>query len=452
LDSLVETTTGVVVPIAALRNAIGVVALAALSTATLGGCKGTAQPQKPPPTEVTVIRVTPSPVTVYHEYVGQTQAPATIEIRAQVTGLLERQAFTDGQRVNRGDLLYVIDPRPFLSQLDQANANLAVAQANLTNARNTLERYQRLVAQRAVSQQEFDTAQAQEKAAAANVEAQRALVRDAKLNLNYTHLEAPREGFMSNSLVRPGSLITAQQTLLDTLYSSDPMWVNFTISEDRLLELQKRLQRPPGDRPDEAPPFYIRLTDGTQYHFPGKLDFVDVALDQKSGTLQIRVSLPNPERVLRPNLFVRVIVPAYQNPNAIRIPQQAVTELQGLKNVFVVTGNNIVQMRQIAAPYRTGNDWVVQSGLQPGEMVVVEGVGKIKPNAPVRPVLAQQQPPAQPSQAAASSEYPPPSPVPSTTQPPRGTVAPAQRQQGNARASPAPAAQSPSQDNTSAAR
>jgi len=376
--------------------------LALLAALAATGCKGK-QPPKPPPPEVSVIRVAAAPVTVYHEYVGQTLAPSTIEVRAQVTGLLERQAFADGARVNRGDLLYVIDPRPYLSQLDQARANLAQAQANLANAQRTLQRYERLIAQHAVSQQDYDTAVAQEKANRANVDAQRALVRDAELNVGYTRLRAPADGFMSNSLVRPGSLITAQQTLLDTLYSSDPMWVTFTLSEDRFLEVQKRLQRAPGEQPDQAPPFHIRLADGTEYSFPGKLNFVDAALDQRSGTLQVRVSVPNPQRVLRPNLFVRVVVPSYQNPNAIRVPQQAVQELQGLKSVYVVTADNTAQIRQIAADYRTGGDWLVQSGLQPGEMVVVEGGSKVKPGAPIKPVLAQQQPPAAPRQSPAAT-------------------------------------------------
>lgn len=368
-----------------------ILALAAIALVT--GCKGKQQQAaKPPPAQVSVIRVAQTPVTVYHEYVGQTQAPSTIEIRAQVTGLLERQAFADGARVNRGDLLYVIDARPFLSQLDQARANLNQAQANLSNARSTLARYQRLISQHAVSQQDYDNAVAQEKSYRAAVEAQRALVRDAELNVGYTRIKAPREGFMSNSAVRPGSLITAQQTLLDTLYSSDPMWVNFTVSEDRVLELQKRLQEPH----ENAPPFRIRLADGSEYSLPGKLNFVDFALDQKNGTLQVRVSMPNPDRVLRPNLFVRVVVPAYEDQHAIRVPQQAVQEMQGLKSVFVVDANNVAQSREISASYRSGNDWVVQKGLQPGEMVVVEGAGKVKPGAPVKPVVAQQEPPPPP--------------------------------------------------------
>lgn len=354
----------------------------------LAGCGGKAPAPAPKPPEVSVIEVKFSPVTVYDEYVAQTQAPDTIEIRSQVTGLLEQQAFTDGARVRKGELLYVIDPRPFEAQVAQARANVAQAEANLVNARQNLARNGRLIAQNAVSQADYDAAVAQEKASAALVEAQKALLRDAEINLEYTSLRARREGVMSTSLVKPGALITAQQTLLTTLYSNDPMWVVFTISEDRLLEVQKRLKHPPGERADQAPPFRIRLADGTDYALPGRLNFVDAAIDQKSGTLQVRVSVPNPDRLLRPGLFVRVTVPAFEKPDAIRIPQRAVQELQGLKSVYVIGSDDKAEERQVVASRRIDNDWVVDSGLTAGERIVVDGLGKVRPGAPVRPVLA----------------------------------------------------------------
>jgi membrane fusion protein, multidrug efflux system len=359
-----------------------------LGAAALGltGCKDSARPVAPPPPEVSVIELKPGPVTVYDEYVAQTQAPDTIEIRSQVTGLLERQAFADGARVRKGELLYVIDQRPFLAQLAQAKASLAQAEANLVNAKQNLARNSRLIAQKAVSQQDYDTAVAQERSSSALVEAQKALLRNTELNLEFATLRAPRDGVMGSSQVKPGSLITAQQTLLTTLYSSDPMWVNFTISEDKLLELQKQFKHPPGEQPDNAPLFHLRLADGTTYALPAKLNFVDATIDPKSGTLQVRVSVPNPDRILRPGLFVRVIVAAFENPNAIKIPQQAVQELQGLKSVFAVGADGKAESRQIVANYRIGNEWVVTSGLASGDRVVVEGIGKVKAGAPVKPV------------------------------------------------------------------
>jgi len=345
------------------------------------GCKTEAKPQSPPPPLVSVIEVKPGPVVVNNEYVAQTQAPGTIEIRAQVTGLLERQAFDDGSRVRKGDLLYVIDPRPFEAQQSQAKASLAQAEANLVNAQQNLARNGRLIAQKAVSQLDFDTAVAQERASAAMVNAQKAVLRNAELNVEFATIRAPRDGFISNSQVKPGALITAQQTLLATLYSSDPMWVYFSISEDRLLQLQKAAKRP-----DQSTPFRIKLADGTEYGRIGRLDSVDAAIDQKSGTLQVRISVPNPDRLLRPGLFVRVIVPALDSANAIRVPQQAVQELQGRKSVYVIGAGNKAKPRQIVTSHLLGTDWVVANGLAPGDRVVVEGIGKIKPGAAVRPV------------------------------------------------------------------
>jgi membrane fusion protein (multidrug efflux system) len=326
-----------------------------------------------------VIEVTAHPATIYNEYVAQTQAPDTIEIRSQVTGLLERQVFTDGARVKKGDALYIIDQRPFEAQLSQAKASLAQAEANLVNARQNLARQSRLIAQKAVSQQDYDTAVAQERSGTALVEAQKALLRNVELNLEFATLRASRDGFMSSSLVKPGALITAQQTLLTTLYSSDPMWVNFSISEDRFLELQKTLKHSPGEKPD-ARPFLIRLAD-----------FIDATIDQKSGTLQVRVSVPNPQRQLRPGLFVRVFVAGLENPSALRVPQQAVQELQGLKSVYVVNAEEKAEPRPIIASYRLGNEWLVDSGLNPGDRIVVEGVGKIRAGATVKAVAAATQ-------------------------------------------------------------
>lgn len=357
------------------------VALAAVGLALLAGCgKPQAQPAAPL-LEVSVVEVKPVPVTVYNEYVAQTQAPDTIEIRAQVTGLLERQAFADGAWVKKGELLYVIDRRPFEAQTAQARASLAQAEANLVNARQNRARNARLIAQKAVSQQDYDSAVAQEHANAALVEAQKAVLRNAALNLEFATVRAPRDGFMTSSQVKPGALITAQQTLLTTLYSTDPMWVYFTISEDRLLELQKS-----GRGPEQPRTFYLRLADGTEHTVNGRTDFVDAAIDQRSGTLQVRISVRNPRRLLRPGQFVRVRVAALESPAAIRVPQQAVQELQGTRSVYVIAEGDKVEARQIVTSHRIGNDWVVASGLNPGERIVVEGIGKIRPGMQVKPV------------------------------------------------------------------
>jgi membrane fusion protein, multidrug efflux system len=371
----------------------GAVALLA-ALAVLGGCKDGADAAKaPPPIEVGVVKVSQQPVTVYDEYVAQAQAANMIELRSQVTGLLERQVVTDGAAVRKGELLYQIDPRPFQSAVAQAEANLAQAQAALTNAQQTLARYDQLVGQGYVSKQAYQNAQAAQKQAAAAVRAQRALLRDARINLSYTEIRAPREGYLSESQVRPGSLVTAQQTLLNTLYSRDPMYVYFSVSEDRAAILQRTLG---GSDPAEAQPrkFQLQLPDGSQYEYTGQLNFVDPAVNRRTGTLQARISVPNPEGRLRPGMFVRLRVPSLVSGDALTVPQKAVIELQGLKLVYVIGPDGKPQQRQIVADVRAGASWVVEKGLAPGDMVVVEGLPKLQmmPDAPVKPVIVADTP------------------------------------------------------------
>ena len=367
---------------------LGIALLGLVAVATAGCGSRAAPASAPPPLPVSVIEVEPRAVTVYDDYVAQTAAPRTIEIRSQVTGLLERQAFQDGQRAKNGDLLYVIDQRPFRSAVEQAKANLAQAEANLENARQTAERYKQLVAKNFISAQTYETAATQARAAAAAVDAQKALLREAQINLDYTQLRAPSDGYLSQSLVRPGGLVTKQDTLLTTLYSSDPMYVYFSISEDKLLELQRRLEHPPSEQPGAAPPLHITLADGSEYRYAGRLDFVDAAVDPKTGTLQVRAAVANPDRTLRPGMFVRVRIPALQE-HAITVPQKAVTELQGLKTVYVVDAGDKPVQRTIKASHRAGNDWVVDTGLQPGERVIVDGLEKLqqRPGTAIKPVL-----------------------------------------------------------------
>jgi membrane fusion protein (multidrug efflux system) len=358
----------------------------------LAACSGKNAGQAPPPPEVNVIKAVVQPITVYEEYVGQTEAVDTVEIRARVSGILERQAFEDGGRIKNGDLLFVIDRQPFIAALAQAKAAQAQAQAAALNSKQNLERVRPLLQDQAISQQDLEAAIAKEAADAANVDAAKAQVRTAELNLEYTTIRASRAGVISKALIKPGGLVNASTTLLTTLYSVDPIYVNFTVSEQKLLELQRQLKRNPGEEKAKLPPFRLRLVDGSEYKSTGKLNFVDAAVDPKSGTLQVRVQVPNPDRLLRAGQLVRVIFPSLQELNAIRIPQQAVQELQGKRSVYVVDAEGKAAYREITAQTRLGNDWVVESGVQPGEMVIVEGTQKVKPGAPVKPVIVDHPP------------------------------------------------------------
>lgn len=365
------------------------VVLAMLFLGMFAACGRQSGPPQAPPPEVAVMKVTTAPVTTFEDYVAQTEAVDTVEIRSRVNGILERQAYTDGARVKQNDLLFVIDRQPFLAALAQAKANLGQAQAALVNSKQNLARAKPLFADQAISQQELDAAMAKESADAASVEAAQAAVRTAQLNLDYTTLRAPRDGVVSKALVKPGGLVNASTTLLTTLYSVDPMHVNFTLSEQRLIELGKNLNVNSNGK--SAMTLKLKLVDGSDYNYPGRLTFLDAAVDPKSGTLQARLTVPNPEHALRPGQFVHVIMPARENPNAIRIPQRAVQEIQGKQSVLVVGPENKVQVRDIVAKTRLGSDWVVDGGLNAGELLVVDGISKVRPGAPVKPVFAGQE-------------------------------------------------------------
>jgi len=366
----------------------GALAACAAGLFLAAGCSDSGANRTPPPLEVSVIKTVAKPVTVYEEYVAQTEAVDTVEIRSRVSGVLERQAFVDGSRVEKDELLFVIDQQPFLAALAQARAALAQARASHFDSTQALARNRKLVEEKFLSEAALDTAIAKEAGDAASVEAGLAQVKTAELNLAYTTIRAPLAGVISKALVKPGALVNASTSLLTTLYSIDPIYVNFTISELNLLRLQHALGRNPGEAADKAPQFRLRMADGSEYRFPGKLNFVDAAVDPKSGTLQVRLSVPNPDRVLRSGQFVRVVVPAVEATTAIRVPQAAVQELQGRRSVFVVGADDKVAYREIVARNRLDNDWVVESGLNPGELVIAEGINKVRVGLAVKPVLA----------------------------------------------------------------
>jgi membrane fusion protein (multidrug efflux system) len=360
-----------------------------LILAGVSGCgQKTNAPPSPPPPQVTVMRVTTAPVTLFDEYAAQAEAVQSVEIRSRVGGTLERQGFQDGAKIKKSDLLFVIDQQPYISALAQAKANLAQAQASLLNSQQNLVRLKPLATTRGISAQELDAAIAKERADAASVQAGKAQVQQAQLNLDYTTIRAPRDGVIGRAMIKPGGLVNASSTLLTTLYSVDPIYVSFTISERKLAELQKRYDlRVPGSK---TPEIRIKLIDGSDYEHIGKLNFLSPAVDPRNGTLPVRLILPNPDGVLRDGQFVRAIVPAQENPNAILLPQKAVQELQGKRSVFVIGPDNKAIYRDITATARVGANWVVEKGVQPGEMIVVEGIGKIKPGALVNPVPADQ--------------------------------------------------------------
>lgn len=343
-------------------------------------------PPPQPPQDVSVIKIVPSPVTITEEYAAQAEAKDTVEIRARVGGILVKQAFEDGARVKEGQDLYVIDQQPYIVALAQAKAALAQAEAAYLNARQNLDRAKPLADAKAVSQQDLDAAVAGERAANAQVEAARAGVTQAELNLGYTTVKAPGDGDMSNSLVRQGSLISANTTLMATEYSVDPMYINTTISETRMLELSRMYGGGLRSGMKSGPAIKVLMVDGSPYGHTARINYVGAAVDKNTGTLDVRVSVPNPDRMLRPGQFVRLVLPAMNIKDAIKVPLQAVREMQEVKTVLVVGPDGTVEPRQIKGDMRAGNDLVVESGLTAGDTIVVEGTAKVRPGSKVKPV------------------------------------------------------------------
>jgi membrane fusion protein, multidrug efflux system len=358
-------------------------ALILLGAALLGSGCGRSGPPAPHGVPVNAIRITPHPVSVPLEYPAQLEASNTVEIRPRVGGVLERQEAVEGQRVKLGQILFVIDRQPYAAALAQAQAALSQAQAAKAQAERDLERARPLSQLDALSQRELDAAIAAGAATTAQVQAGQAAVRTAELNLDYTIVRAPIDGVMSRALIRLGGLVTAYSTLLTTVYKTDPMYVNFSISEQRLLQLQHELGRPPDQRNRSKTKFHVYLSDGSELEQGAELDFVDAAVDLRTDTLPVRLTVQNPAQLLRSGQFVKVTVENPVQADAIVVPQRAVQELQDKRFVWTVDKDHKAASRDVVLGARIGQDTLVAKGLAAGDMVVVDGTQKLKEGTPV---------------------------------------------------------------------
>lgn len=354
-----------------------------LGVALLGSGCGRSSPPPSRGVPVNAIRITPHPVSVPLDYPAQLEASNTVEIRPRVGGVLERQEAVEGQRVRTGQILFVIDRQPYEAALAQAKAALAQAQAAKAQAERDLERARPLSQLDALSQRELDAAVAASAATKAQVEAAQAAVRTAELNLEWTIVRAPIDGVMSRALIRLGGLVTAYSTLLTTVYKTDPMYVNFSISEQRLLQLQRELGRPPDQRNPSKTRFHVFLADGSELDTPAELDFVDAAVDLRTDTLPMRLAVQNPKQLLRAGQFVKVSVETPVQADAIVIPQRAVQELQDKQFVWTVDKDRKAAARDVTLGARVGQDTLVVKGLGAGDMVVVDGTQRLKEGTPV---------------------------------------------------------------------
>jgi membrane fusion protein, multidrug efflux system len=361
-----------------------VVLLAIIGAAvSISACSNHAPPA-PAAVEVTIVTVRPHPVTFPEDYVAQTEAINAVEIRPRVGGMLEKRVPVEGERVKAGDLLFIIDRQPYIAALAQAKAALAQSEAALAQSQHDLERAKSLSEIDAVSQQELDATLEKNQANLASIDAGKAAVRTAQLNLGYAVITSPINGVMGRALLRQGGMVTANNTLLTTIYENDRMYVNFSVSEQRLLSMQRQLGGAPSQDARTPPPFRIFLADGSEYPLAPRLNFIDPAVDPRTGTLALRLVVDNPHQMLHAGQFARVQVAAQQDPNAIVVPQRAIQDLQGKNFVWIVDAAGRAQQRDVRLGPRVGSDWQVQEGLQAGDVVIVDGVQHLKLAVPVK--------------------------------------------------------------------
>ena len=344
-----------------------------------------------PPPEVGVVVATPGNVGLVTELPGRLEASRVAQVRARAAGILQKRLFREGGDVKAGQALFTIDAAPYAAALQSAQATLARAQANLTQAAALAERYKPLLAANAVSQQEYANAVAAQKQAEADVAAGRAAVQTGRINLNYASVTAPISGRIGRALVTEGALVgQGEATQLAVIQQVDPVYVNFTQSAGEVMKLRRaladgQLQRAGGS---EAASVRVVLEDGSEYALPGKLLFSDLTVDPSTGQITLRAEVPNPKGDLLPGLYVRVRLEQAQVANAITLPQQAVTRTQQGDKSTVVGADGKLSPRMVKVGAARNNQWIVLEGLKAGEQVMVDGFQKLQMMPPGTPVKA----------------------------------------------------------------
>lgn len=369
--------------------------LACVGVAGLLGCpKEAAAPARPIP-EVGVLTVTAQTIPDDPEFIGQAEASRIVEIRSQVTGIIKSFSFREGRDVKKGDRLYQIDPVPFKAAVASAKAMVAQAEARVVQTKQNVDRVKPLLAEQAVSQKDVDDAVAEDLAAKAALESAQGQLVKAQFDLDNTLILAPISGLIERTRLYEGRLISAQTDLLTIIHQVDPMYVVGNAPESYLLQRRRELATKKVQRPDLYQ-LKGRLTfvDGTTYPHEGKLDFASVGLSAETGSRQGRFVFPNHDRVLLPGQFVKIRVTGYTRTGAILVPQRAVQQGPKGSVVYVVGAGDKVEIRNVQGTNWQGSQWLIEEGLHAGERVVVDGMHRIAPGAPVKPVPTAENGPA----------------------------------------------------------
>jgi RND family efflux transporter MFP subunit len=355
------------------------------------GCGKRSEQSAPPPPTVSVVQPVEREVVEWDEYIGRLESPETVEIKARVSGYLDKVHFKEGKEVRKGDLLFTIDPRPYQADYDRAEAERERAESQAELAKNDADRAERLIATKAISEEDFDTRIRSHASALAALKAAQAAVDSAKLNLEFTEVRSPIQGRTSRAMVTEGNLISggissAGATLLTTVVSQDPLYCYVDIDERSILKyLQLRRERKRESALDKPIPVEMALADEVGYPNKGFTDFVDNKVDPTTGTLRCRGVFPNPERALGPGFFARMRIPGSGKYPALLIPDRALGADQAQKFVYVINAERKVEFRPVRIGPKIDGLRVVKEGLKAGEQIIVEGLMRVRPGIVVDP-------------------------------------------------------------------
>ena len=362
--------------------------LCMLLSLTLLACEegGKGAPGSSGPREVVIIKLEPRREVYTTALAGRIASFQVAEVRPQVGGILQQRLFTEGADVKAGQALYQIDPATYEAALDSAQAALMKAEANVTPARLKAERFRELLAIKAVSKQEYDDAQAAFKQAEADVAVNRAAVKTARINLEYTKVRSPISGRIGKSAFTPGALVTANQAqALTSVRQLDPVYVDITQSSQDLLRLRAQFTNGELRSAAEEAPVRLKLENGAMYPHEGRLQFTDVSVDASTGMVSLRALFPTPEHILLPGMYVRAVIAEGVDENALLVPQRALRrDPKGQASVLLVDGGGKVDVRLVDVGRTVGDSWQVLSGLKPGDRVIVEGGQNVRPGMSVK--------------------------------------------------------------------
>lgn len=361
----------------------------------------------PQPVKVTTVKMEAETIPVVFEFVGFTKSSHPVDIYARVQGYLDKIGYIEGGMVEKGDLLFQLDPRPFIAAVDRAKGLLSKEDANLWNARVTRERLEPLYAQHAASRRDLDNAIAAQLAAEASVQSAKANLIEAELNLSYTTMLSPISGLTGRAKYREGTLITpGENAELTTVSVLDPIWVDFNVPSNDTLKNREELRKGLLLYPKNMDfTMQIVLADGSIFPYPGKANFASPTLDERTGTMLVRAFFSNPYKTLKPGEFAKIRALGAVRPNSLFVPQTAVLESKSGTIVYVVDENNKAEMRPVQAGDWYQKSWVIQSGLKVGDRVIVDGVNKVQPGTSV--IITKEVPSTDPTLVSSGSINPP---------------------------------------------